>query len=375
MNEPENSEQKQPIEGCRSLQLAITDWGEGRLPVTNETIFIRFKLGRTSSAKQLSKNNLPQIVDFHRGEGENKITVGSFILTSFEIKRGQWVEVRRIEQSKALSSFSSLNEENRQTVIKLSGARRVVYRVIFGRGEKTPENTEEVFLFAAPPTEIESDKTKISQWQTSLGEWVLALINREHEELLTKAKAEGIARVEEQLKKYPRRFAHESKTVDHYKNRHEVFVKLLRNQWPRFCHAVDKLKVAKTNEGKSDGEKKVLIAFLADHKANYGFVPDINQEDAAGLSRNDYYIRLMNEALNAPGDSTDKRDWQLVNGWIEKDYYRMNDAALESAFNKDWNYKTKQHKGNTLAKRARNLGLQFALKRGRPENPNSLPAE
>jgi hypothetical protein len=44
----------------------------------------------------------------------------------------------------------------------------------------------------------------------------------------------------------------------------------------------------------------------------------------------------------------------------------MNEAQLEEAFVRDWEYK-RRIKGNTLAKRARGIGLLSALKRGRPD--------
>ena len=76
----------------------------------------------------------------------------------------------------------------------------------------------------------------------------------------------------------------------------------------------------------------------------------------------------MNKAYTAPGSPVDKILWQLAIGWLEKNYYRMNETQLEDAFNRDWNYQPGEHKGNTLAKNARKkIGLRFALKRGRPE--------
>jgi hypothetical protein len=87
----------------------------------------------------------------------------------------------------------------------------------------------------------------------------------------------------------------------------------------------------------------------------------------------DEFIRSLNEAINRPRSPVSVVKWQIFNGWIVKNYYRMSDDALQQAFNKDWNYKANRHKGNTLAKCARGMGLRFALKRGRPEKPNLLP--
>ena len=110
-------------------------------------------------------------------------------------------------------------------------------------------------------------------------------------------------------------------------------------------------------------------------KALYGIIPEVEQAEAARLSRDDYYLRLMSSAINATKEQrVPKTDWQLVNGWIEKNYYRMKDKELGIAFTQDWSYKLGLHKGNTLAKRAREIGLLFARQRGRPEEkPNLLP--
>jgi hypothetical protein len=74
----------------------------------------------------------------------------------------------------------------------------------------------------------------------------------------------------------------------------------------------------------------------------------------------------MHKASDAPRSPVDKRDWQLAQGWLEKGYYLMREAELETAFARDWKY-AKPIKGNTLARRARTIGLLFALKRGAPE--------
>ena len=65
-----------------------------------------------------------------------------------------------------------------------------------------------------------------------------------------------------------------------------------------------------------------------------------------------------------PGDGTIIHKY----GWMD-----MNEGELEEAFARDWNYRPHFYKGNTLAKHARKIGLQFALRPGRPEKPNLLP--
>jgi len=77
---------------------------------------------------------------------------------------------------------------------------------------------------------------------------------------------------------------------------------------------------------------------------------------------------MLIEADAAPRGNVCKRDLQLVQGWVEKGYYRMNKKELAAAFARDWNYAPGHHKGSTLSRRARKLGLQSALKMGRPES-------
>jgi hypothetical protein len=146
-------------------------------------------------------------------------------------------------------------------------------------------------------------------------------------------------------------------------------VKLLKKEWPQLFAATENLKLAKNEAERADCQRRVLIAYLADNKSLNGCHSNVRQEEAAKLSRDDDYLRLMNEAMNAPKGRVPKIDWQLLNGWIEKNYYRMNDKALEQAFNRDWKYEPSR-KGNTLAKRAHTIGLISALKRGR--KPTSL---
>ena len=112
---------------------------------------------------------------------------------------------------------------------------------------------------------------------------------------------------------------------------------------------------------------------IADHKVLFGKIPDVRQEEAPEILKDNNFHSLLSKAMNAPLTRVDKRDWELATGWVSKNYYRMDEGELEKAFASDWNYIVGQHKGNTLAKRARNIGLLFALKPGRPEKPNNLP--
>ena len=141
---------------------------------------------------------------------------------------------------------------------------------------------------------------------------------------------------------------------------------LLRKEWPEVAAAMDGLKTAKTEAEREDWRRKGFLAYIADHTALHGKRPDVELAEAAKLWCDDDYVRTIAKALDAPRGRVDKRDWQLAQGWMEKGYYRMSEAEIETAFARDWNY-TKPIKGNTLARRARTIGLQFALKRGAPE--------
>lgn len=155
---------------------------------------------------------------------------------------------------------------------------------------------------------------------------------------------------------------------DHYKNQQEVVLKLLCKKWPRLSRAFDGISAAKTPQEKSKEEAGLWLAYIADYKALFKELPVIDQNEFAELRLNsewhDRYITLMSEAIKAV-PQTDKRDWQLAIGWIEKHYYRMNEAELEKAFVTDWGYspvlrngkKVVPYKGHALAARAHRIGL------------------
>src|ERR1039457_2783609 len=102
---------------------------------------------------------------------------------------------------------------------------------------------------------------------------------------------------------------------------------------------MDKSKIAKTEIEKAECKKQTWLAYIADHKAIFEKMPDVRQEEAAELWKDDQFHALMNKAMNDPRELLDKRELQLATGWIVKNYYRMNEKELETAFNKDWNCK------------------------------------
>ncbi len=57
-------------------------------------------------------------------------------------------------------------------------------------------------------------------------------------------------------------------------------------------------------------------------------------------------------------------DWELILGWIIKGYYKMNEQELAANIKRNIGYVSKE---TTIARHARKLGLETALKRGRPE--------
>lgn len=355
-----------------SLERQVVDWGVSRPheEETGELAAVWLKFARPSSPQGVSKNQIIRAVQWYRGDIGTPI--GPAILVFDELRRGLWAKVRYLDPAEVLRRWKVMSEPIQQAMERLARDRKVFCQVLVGSGEFAAENVDEVFWFAMLPLEVaalesEADKTKC------VANMVLDLVERRHQEELENLKVEGNARHEAELIKYPARLPHEPQDFDHYKNRADVLWQLLRNDWPRFFEAHDRLTLAKTELERLECQKRVWLAYIADHKAIYGNFPKVKEAEAAELWRDDDYHRLMSDVLNAPR-SHNKRSWQLANGWIEQNYYRMNEAELEDAFARDWNYPPGLHKGNTLTKHAREkLGLRFALKPGRPEKPNLLP--
>lgn len=354
-----------------SMERRVVDWGVSRPHEEDmgELSAVWLKFARPSLPQGVSKNQIIRAVQWYRGDIGTPI--GPAILIFNELRRGLWAKVRYLEPAEVLRRWKVMSEPIQQVMNKLAHGKKVFCQVLVGSGEVTAENVDEVFWFAYLPPEVaafqsEADKTKC------VANVVLDLVERRHQAELEKLKAEGNARHEAELIKFPARRPHEPLDFDHYKNRADVLWQLLRNDWPRFFEAHDKLQLAKTESERVECQKLVWLAYIADHKAIYGNFPEVKEDEAAELWRNDEYNRLMSDVLNAPRNH-DKRSWQLANGWIGKNYYRMNEAELQEAFARDWNYNPGFHKGNTLAKHARDIGLRFALPRGRREKPNLLP--
>jgi hypothetical protein len=239
------------------------------------------------------------------------------------------------------------------------------YRVDVFEGETKLTDLKERFYFPGLPLEVASLKSEMAQLEW-LADCVGDLLQRERQQIRALAEA----RQNEQVQKFPPcnpAKDYGQPNFDHYANQREVLLKLLRKKWHRLTNATVELKNAKTEQEKSDRQTKIWLAYIADYKSLFRKLPDINEKDFAELRNNDkwhdHYIRLMSDAINNIPQG-DKRDWQLAIGWIGKNYYRMNESELETAFARDWNYKSCLYKGNTLAKRAHRLGLVSYLTPG-----------
>lgn len=218
-------------------------------------------------------------------------------------------------------------------------------------------NLRERFYFPSVPLEVASlqDKKQV-EW---LADLVGDLLHREREQFAATAQAQQ----REQLQNFPSHNPakdYPKPDFDHYANQREVLLKLLRKKWPHLSKAATDFGNAKTSQEKADKQTAVWLGYIADYKTLFKKLPNANKTDFADLIQNekwhDYYIRLMSDAINVVPQE-DKRDWQLAIGWIEKNYYRMSEAQLESAFSRDWNYKPGVNKGHALATRAHRLGL------------------
>jgi hypothetical protein len=270
-----------------------------------------------------------------------------------EMRDGQLVEVLHFAKPK---------------IVKELGC-NCFYKAFVYCGEKCDRNMDETFFFVAMPPQVASGAS-VDETLKVLLNFVRALLREERRRDETRA----VALQQEQLKSRPAHLPHESSGIDHYKNQQQVVEGLLRKEWPLLFAAMDKTKEAKTAVEKAECKRRIWLAYIADQKAMFGKMPDVRSEEAAELWKDDEFLGLMNQAMNDPRQVLDKRALRLAVNWIVKNYYRMNEKALEEAFNRDWNCPPGFHKGNTLAKLARSIGLLFALSKGRPEKgPNLLP--
>jgi len=347
----------------RSVERKMIDLSCAWNSSTGELECVRIKLEQIPPPAEVSSEQFVYPTRFFKGGTGTPGGVG--IISRFAPKFGRWTVTHCISTADVLRRFIQSNQTLRDLIVELTRENRPIYEVCAGMGEQITTEADEIFLFGIQPPAMAAieDANGKSNW---LSEWVSDLIGREREseEALVQAEAEAINAPK--LIEYPAQLPHEPPQMDHYKNRQDVLWMLLGRTWPRLFKVMDKLKTAKTEAERTECRKLAMIAYLSDHKAIYGRAPEVRPNEAMELWRSENYVRTMNDALTAPKPRVDKIDWQLADGWIEKNYYRMDEAQLEESFTRDWNYTAGLHKGNTLAKRAhRKLGLQSALPKGR----------
>ena len=153
-----------------------------------------------------------------------------------------------------------------------------------------------------------------------------------------------------------------SRSVDHHSNREEVATALLRKEYPSLFNAMDGLNRAKNKPDKKKWAEKARQGFIVDFKKNTGI--QLSAEGEAELLRDNAFINMLNEANEKPRKKQNPLNWALVLGWTNKGYFKMNKQELAAAIKRDTGYNIKEE---TIARRARKLGLETALKRGRPE--------
>jgi len=314
-----------------------------RFADTNKIEYIRYKLKQPSpSSKTLSKAD-------HFG-------VASF---------PGFCVVAVIPDSGVKNKFHWGIKVKKFNPLRMIDGEPMLYRVDLFSGETKPTDREEIFFFATVAKELKTKQQK--------ADWLAEKIRDLHERENLENRKKGADLERNRLEKIPTRLPFEAQTIDHYENWRQVGTGLLRKEWPCFFEANDKLLAAKDGPEIARLRIEVWKAYIIDHKAIHGTLPKLSESDQAELLADNEFIRLLNEAINRPKTPVAVVTWRIFCGWLEKNYYRMNESQLETAFASDWNCKPAQHKGNTLAKHARDIGLLFALKRGRPEKPNSLP--
>jgi hypothetical protein len=353
----------------------VGDWNYGKDGVTDELILVRLKFKPLPAPVGISQTQFAFPARFFHG-GSN-LPHGVYVLTQVELKNNVWVNPACITPADVLRRCNSMAEPIQKFIQKFVANKQVIYEMRLGFGEITVANIDEVLFYSFESqemAEMETLREKL-EWMAN---WTHNFIESEKREAQVKTQTEATARVEALLKKYPARFPHEPIDFCHYKNRQDVLWELHRREWPQLFRAHENYQRAKTIEEKTKFKRESWLGYIADHKALYGKEPEVRQNEKAGIVFDDGFHRMWHDAMNSKRGSVDKRDWQLANWWIEKNYYRMNEKELEENFNRDWNYHP-GHKGNTLARRARDIlgrgktGLVSALKPGRREKPNELP--
>lgn len=327
----------------KSSNLILKDGIEVRFTDTKKILFVRYKIERPKTDNRfLSRDDHFGVLAWHGG-----MAVGVMPKSGFRKINVQALKIKKFDPPKIIDD------------------RVFVYRVTLYEGDVEPTEPVQDFYFA--------EINPASKTEKEINDWLVKTVRDFYEYEIRESQQKSAEIEKKKIEMTPARLPFEEKGIDHYKNWQEVGAKLLRKEWVSFFQANDKLLAARTDSEKVQLRIDVWKAYIVDHKALFETLPNLSENDKAELLADDEFIRSLNAAMNRPKSPVGIVTKQLFNSWLIKNYYRMNDAALQKAFNADWNYKANQHKGNTLAKHARSIGLLFALKRGRPENPNLLP--
>jgi len=346
------------------VERQICDWRTYKYEENGEMSLLRFNFAQLPDPRGVSKTqSIRPLQIYHGGTGKHSEVV---IAVISGIRRGLWARSRCVPPEMVLKRCKHFQAPIHDAAKELICNKNEIVEVTVGKGARTNRNIDGVFLFSVPPPELPPNMSEQDRLNF-MADWVCDFVDREGKEQLQKLNSEAKVRDEKALSDSPAQFPHEDPEIDHYKNRAEVIWTLLRRQWPLLFRANDNLSKAKSEAERNHWQKQVWLGYIIDHQSVFGHSPEIRQEEAIGLWCDEEYLALIRESPELRDENPEKRSWELVNGWICKGYYRMSEIELEAAFNRDWNHKPGLHKGNTLAKHARQLGLRFAVPRGRKE--------
>jgi hypothetical protein len=95
----------------KEMEKQIVDFLVGKDEKTGECFIIRFKFTRISALKTLTQNQPPRVVEFFRGEGDAKISLGPRILESINVEKGDiWARIKHCSTTNILNRCNKLLE-------------------------------------------------------------------------------------------------------------------------------------------------------------------------------------------------------------------------------------------------------------------------
>jgi len=193
----------------------------------------------------------------------------------------------------------------------------------------------------------------------SFAHFVKAFLESEQKQRQNELVAKMPNTTPETISTKPLRRGEQETRIDHRENAMGVTLDLLKREYPNFFNAREKHL--------SDEEQRK--AYVADLRAIHGVFPDV--EGCASLWSDTRFNEWLGKAMTTPGHKVTREEWALAQGWIPGGYYRMTDAELKKALNERTGLNLK---GGSWRRKAQRMGLLNALRPGRPENPNELPA-